>query len=321
MASNSHDMVIRRLSVVCALLMPFAMQAMAAGTYKWVDEKGVTHYSDTLPPQYSKQANTQIDKRGVVTKKTDRALTPTEIEAREQEKWRQKEEAAKAKEQKRQDDLLLATFAIEGEIDLARDRSLEPYDGKIYLARDRIKYLQQYIADQNKELEFHVAAGKSQKKKRAPGAPNALTRDIAASEKEIAELEVSINLLEKDKTKVVYKYSEDKRRFRDVKAASNATAGKPTDKYAIPTWVEVNGQLASDCLEKWQETLGGRAYAVYAEIKREAQQAELVLETRVRRRTGEFVNLKASCPLKSDGSFDIEGIRVKRNRFEASKNY
>ena len=300
--------------------MLFALQAIAAGTYKWVDEKGVTHYSDTLPPQYSKNANSQIDKRGVVVRKTDRALTAAEIEAREQEKKRQKDEETKAKEQKRLDDLLLATFAVEDEIDLARDRSLEPYDGKIYLARDRIKYLQQHLAEQSKELEFHTAARKSQKKK-VSAAPTALSKDIAASEREIAELEASIKLLEKDKTKVVYKYSEDKRRFRDVKAAANTAAGRPTDKYAIPTWVEVNGQLASECLDKWQDTLGGRAYAVYAEIKREAQQAELVLETRVRKRTGEFVNVKASCPLKSDGSFDVEGIRIKRARFDASKSY
>ena len=298
-----------------------AAQAWAAGTYKWVDEKGVTHYSDTLPPQYSKHANTQIDKRGVVVKKTDRALTPAEIETKEQEKKRLKEEEVRAKEQKRLDDILLATFAIENEIDLARDRSLEPFDGKIYLARDRIKYLQQHIAEQNKELEFHTAAGKSQKKKKVSSAPTALTKDIATSQKEMAELEASIQLLEKDKIKIVNKYAEDKRRFRDVKAASNAADGKTTDKYAIPTWVEVNGQLASDCLDKWQDTLGGRAYTVYAEIKREAQLAELVLETRVRRSTGEFVNVKASCPLKSDGGFDIEGIRVKRARFLASKNY
>jgi Domain of unknown function (DUF4124) len=307
-------------SAINIAAMLIVASAVSGETYKWVDEKGVTHYSDTLPPDYSKNANSRIDKRGMVTKKTDRALTEAEIKAREEEVKRLKQEDIKAKEQKRLDEIMLATYANEAEIDLVRDRSLEPFDGKIFAARERIKYVQQVLADQAKDLEFYDGLTKSGKKKSIP--PRIL-KDIAAKKQEIVDLELSIKNLEIDKGNIVTKYSLDKQRFREIAAAGGAgrRLGDSPEKDKIPTWVEVRSEIARTCLDSWQDTLGGRAYAVFAEIKRDGQTADLVLETRVRRRTGEFSNVKASCPLNSDGTFDKEGIRVKRARFEAGKDY
>jgi hypothetical protein len=307
-------------SVISIATMLVTANGASAETYKWVDEKGVTHYSDTLPPDYSKNANSRIDKRGMVTKKTERALTPAEIKAREDEIKRLKQEDVKAKEQKRLDEIMLATYANEAEIDLVRDRSLEPYDGKIFAARERIKYVQQLLADYADDLQFYDGSTKSGKKKTVP---IRITKDIAAKKKEISELELSIKNLEADKGTTVTKYALDKQRFREIDAAGGAgrRLGDSPEKDKIPTWVEVRSEMARACLENWQDSLGGRAYAVFAEIKRDGQAADLILETRVRKRTGEFSNVKAICPLRSDGTFDKEGIRIKRTRYEAGKDY
>lgn len=307
-----------------AAIALFGLGAIAAGstsaeTYKWVDEKGVTHYSDTLPPDYSKNANSRIDKRGMVTKKTDRALTEAEIKAREDEIKRLKLAEINAKEQKRLDEIMLATYANENEIDLSRDRSLEPYDGKIFAARERIKYVQQTLAELLKKIEPPQGSAADPKKK----PPARIVKDIENQKKEIVALEQSIKNLEADKSAVVTKFSLDKQRFREIEVGGGAgrRLGDAAEKDKIPTWVEVGSGMARSCLELWQDTLGGRAYAVFAEIKREGQLADLVLETRVRRITGEFTNVKASCPLLSDGTFDKEGIRVKRARYQAGKDY
>ena len=317
MASSNFNFF--RVVASIFLLIIWANSAMAE-TFKWVDEKGVTHYSDSLPPDYSKNANSRIDKRGMVTKKTDRALTEAEIKARENEVQRLKQEEIKAKEQKRMDEIMLATYANETEIDLVRDRALEPFDGKIFSARERIKYVQQQLADQLKELEFYEGTTKDGEKKKLP--PR-IIKDIAAKKKEITELEQSIKRLDADKGAIVTKFSLDKQRFREIAAAGGAgrRLGDSPEKDKIPTWVEVRSEIARSCLDNWQETLGGRAYAVFAEIKRDGQSAELILETRVRKKTGEFTNVKATCPLRSDGTFDKEGIRIKRTRYESGKDY
>ena len=61
----------RRGAVVC-------VQARAA-TYKWVDEKGVTHYTDKMPTEAAGKGSTVLDKQARPVKKIDPALTPEQI--------------------------------------------------------------------------------------------------------------------------------------------------------------------------------------------------------------------------------------------------
>jgi hypothetical protein len=57
------------LAVICSTLAPIAH---AADIYRWVDEKGLTHISDTVPPQYKKNA-TRVDTRASQVSESDRA--------------------------------------------------------------------------------------------------------------------------------------------------------------------------------------------------------------------------------------------------------
>ena len=310
MAFNSTD-IWRRAILLFGLLMAIAGQA-SAEMYKWVDEKGVTQYGDRLPPEYSQKANTKLNKGGIATKKTERAMTPAEIQARDDEAERVRQEAIKAKEEKRLDDIMLATYANESEIDLVRDRSLEPFDGKTLAARERIKYLQPLLADLTKQMGPYQSATGPKKT-----APPRLAKEFDAKKKEISDLSRSIKNLETDKAAVVTKYSQAKQRFREIAAAGGA--GKRLDSAAaqtnLPTWVDVNSEVAQSCLKNWQETLGDGVYGVFAEIKQAGQLADLILETRLRKKTGEFANAKATCPMRADGSFDQEAIRAKRAQY------
>ena len=58
--------------------------------YKWVDDKGVVHYTDKIPPEAVDKANTELSKEGIPVKKTDKVLTPEQRRAiaEEQEKKR-----------------------------------------------------------------------------------------------------------------------------------------------------------------------------------------------------------------------------------------
>ena len=45
-------------------------------TYKWVDEKGVTHYGDSVPAQYSQREQTLLNAQGVATEKRVAEMSP-----------------------------------------------------------------------------------------------------------------------------------------------------------------------------------------------------------------------------------------------------
>jgi hypothetical protein len=62
--------------VIAAAFCIVAGTARAA-LYKWVDEKGVVHYTDTLPPEAVDKARTELNNQGVPLKKMDKALSPS----------------------------------------------------------------------------------------------------------------------------------------------------------------------------------------------------------------------------------------------------
>src|SRR5512141_546550 len=102
--------------------------AVHAATYKWVDEKGVIHYTDKVPPEAVNRGNVELSKDGVPVRKLDPALTPEQRRAREQEEERKRQLAKQQEETARRDRALLASYASESEIDLAKARALNTID-------------------------------------------------------------------------------------------------------------------------------------------------------------------------------------------------
>lgn len=115
---------LRLAAFVLSLFSVLLAQPVTAAMYKWVDESGKTHYGDRIPPQYANRANERLSKSGTVAVKAERPQTSTEVRPSEQEVEKQKLESKRQLEQRRQDTALLATYANESEIDLAREREL-----------------------------------------------------------------------------------------------------------------------------------------------------------------------------------------------------
>jgi len=56
-----------------------AVNASAADVFRWVDENGEVHYSETLPPNFKDKGHDVLNERGIVTDE-DQSLTPPEPE-------------------------------------------------------------------------------------------------------------------------------------------------------------------------------------------------------------------------------------------------
>jgi len=57
---------------------------MAAKVYRWVDENGEVHYSETLPPDFEDKKHDELDDQGIVRAK-DQSLVPLPSEAKTEE--------------------------------------------------------------------------------------------------------------------------------------------------------------------------------------------------------------------------------------------
>jgi hypothetical protein len=184
--------------------------AAEAAMYKWVDEKGVTHYTDTMPPDAINKANTQLSPQGVPIKKTDPAVPLEQRKAREAEAERQREAAKQQEETAKRDRALLDSYTTDSDIDLAKNRSLRTVEAALASA-------QAYSAQLTKrkaELTASKAAlaGKP--------VPVSLERDLAATDGELKRQADFIALKQKELVTVAARYDADKARWAAIKGGS-----------------------------------------------------------------------------------------------------
>ena len=86
--------------------------------YRWVDEQGVVHYGDNIPPQYASQDRAILNAQGVEVGHLDKQKTPEEEAV-----------AARAREalmkQRQHDAFLVSTYTSVKDIEALRDARLD----------------------------------------------------------------------------------------------------------------------------------------------------------------------------------------------------
>jgi chromosome segregation ATPase len=96
------------------LLLAGALSAQTV--YKWVDENGEVHYSQTLPPERSQDAHDRLTGEGLVAERVDRVKTADELAELEAERAQRKEQAEQERIQAQKDRLFLASFPTEEDL-------------------------------------------------------------------------------------------------------------------------------------------------------------------------------------------------------------
>ena len=201
---------------VLAALLAHAGNARAA-LYKWVDDQGVVHYTDKVPPEAVNKGNVELNKQGVPLKKTEPAPTSEQLKAKALEDERQRALAKQQEEVARRDRALLASYTSENEINIARGRAMQTIDNVIQSA-------QAYVAGLNKRRDAVLA-----KKGVAGDTPPAdLDRELAMLNGEIERQTDLLAQKKREAATVTAKYDADKQRWRELVAARAATAEPAT---------------------------------------------------------------------------------------------
>jgi chromosome segregation ATPase len=203
-----------------AMALAFAPAAFAA--YKCVDEKGVTRIGET-PPDECANVPMQEIRGGHVIRTIAPSLTPEQVKAQQDAAEKTRQAQKEAAEQQRKDLALLNTYATDREIDMTRDRNVEPINSRIKVARERMAAVDKRSKEIEEEMEFYKAGkGKAGKDgKSAPReTPEQLKADLERGKKEKAALEKSIAGYEKEIEQVRAKYDLDKKRWLALKNPS-----------------------------------------------------------------------------------------------------
>lgn len=210
------------IAALIALLFAAMPGANAAGLVKWVDEKGVTHYGDAVPPEYASRGTTELSRHGVVLNKTEAAMTAEQKKAKDEQQAREKIEQKKATEQQRRDVAIFSTYTSDKEIDVVRDRTLQTIDAKLLVADAQLNAAQGLEDALVKQLAPYAAKGLDGKYVRI--APMALVLAYEKNETEVKNLTEIRKQYLLERQQAVAKFDADKARYNELKksvAAAN----------------------------------------------------------------------------------------------------
>lgn len=133
--------------LLCIVLLACAPAANAASpassnkgiAYRWVDENGVVHYGDNVPPQYADKDRALLNGQGVEVGHIEGERTPEQLKA---------EHAAHAAEvaRKQHDHFLISTYTSVKDIEALRDERLDQLKGQRQAAQQYVDSLQSRLA-------------------------------------------------------------------------------------------------------------------------------------------------------------------------------
>jgi hypothetical protein len=189
-----------------------------AATYKWVDEQGVIHYTDKMPPEAVNKGNVELNKQGVPIKKTDPALTAEQRRQQELQAEQQRQIARQAEEVARRDRALLSSFTSEAEIDLSRKRGLQTIESIVMSAQAYSEQLTKRKAALTAQRE---ASGDK------PVSP-AVERELTSIDVELGRQSDLLAQKRREAAALEARYEADKKRWRELTATRDAPPVPPS---------------------------------------------------------------------------------------------
>ncbi len=200
------------LALCCALL---GSSAVGQGRlYRWVDDDGVVHYGDHVPPQYASRNRDLLNTQGVTVGSEIGALTEEEraeiarlAAIDEQTRQARMEDA-------RRDQVLLDTYLSVGEIERLRDRRLE-------LLAAQIKVTEHYLSNLRKRLSRLQREAADYKpysdNPDAPDVPESLGLELSRTIASIGLYEQTLTRSRVEQDELSDAFAQDIERFRELK--------------------------------------------------------------------------------------------------------
>jgi hypothetical protein len=175
-------------------------------SYRWVDEQGVIHYGDRVPPQYSQKQQSVLNSQGVEVKRLDAQKTPEELAAEN----RQLQEAIRLKQH---DSFLMTTYTSVKDIESLRDERLEQMKAQRTAAEQYVESLHSRLsALQARALVFRPYNAK-------PGArrmPDDLAEDLVRTLNEMRTQSSALAAKGQEETALKEQFQADIERYREL---------------------------------------------------------------------------------------------------------
>lgn len=185
---------------------PSSSKTSAPTTYRWVDDQGVIHYGDQIPPQYAGKSREIMNPQGVPVAHFDGQKSPDQLakEARDR---------AELIKQKQHDSFLITTYTSVKDIEALRDARLEQLRTQRAAGQQYIESLKARLgALQARALNFRpysVNAG-------ARAMPDDLAEDLVRTLNEMNTQTTAVARQGETETQLRAQFQADIERYREL---------------------------------------------------------------------------------------------------------
>lgn len=177
-------------------------------TYRWVDERGVVHYGDRIPPEYARRESAVLNRQGVAVSVRPAQKTPEQLAL-------ETEQRAIADREKQRDNFLLSTYTSVRDIENLRDQRVQQM---IYARRST----EAYIESLNGRLStLQQRAQVFRPYNESPGArrmPDELAADIVRTMNEVSAQRAQMAERQAEERTVREQFQVDIERYKGLKA-------------------------------------------------------------------------------------------------------
>lgn len=201
------------LAAGALLAASFCADAQERKRYRWVDEDGVVHYGDRIPPEYAQQAVDEISDQGIRKSAREAPKTEEELVELEQERALEAKAARAAEAQARRDRMLINSYVSVGDIEEARERRITALESQVRLSRSAIERLESQLAELRKTADQHEAAGRE--------LPEELAENMSSIDSQLEATRTFVEAREREIEEYESQFAADIERFRELRGGGS----------------------------------------------------------------------------------------------------
>jgi hypothetical protein len=197
------------LLLAAAVLLPPGADAAGGqkiAAYRWVDEQGVVHYGDSIPPQYAEKAHEMLNNQGVEVGHTEAQKTAEQlaIDARSN---------AEMLKRQQHDSFLMATYTSVKDIESLRDVRLDQLQGQRVAAEAYVDNLHsRLVALQGRARHFRPYNANPDARRM----PDDLAEDLVRTLKELSSQSTALTAKNEEVSAVKAQFQNDIERYREL---------------------------------------------------------------------------------------------------------
>jgi len=200
----------KAITLLIPLLLVSTLSSVCHGElYRWEDQDGKVHYTDSIPPDQVESGHTELSEEGIRVKSVGKAKTPEEVEKEQELKRLRAEQKKLLEKQRSEDQVLVRTFHSEDDIIMAREGKITAIEVMIEATKNNVLRQQERLVKLLGQAADLERTGKE--------VHGNLIDGIRQVEEAIRDSYATIVTQEKQKNEIRAKFDQDLARYRQLK--------------------------------------------------------------------------------------------------------